>query len=52
MAARWAELSDRCGPLKRLQRQGGHCDCEVLMNVYGHHEVDSVSDGDLPACPH
>jgi len=40
---------------RRLQSQGGFCDCEVLMNVYARPEwlgddPDADPDADPPAC--
>jgi hypothetical protein len=37
--------------LKRLERQGGFCDCEVIMNVYQLYPEDDERFDELP-CPH
>ncbi|PZS25597.1 MAG: hypothetical protein DLM59_19925 [Pseudonocardiales bacterium] len=29
--------------VKRLQRQGGYCDCQVLMDVFRHYPDDDVT---------
>lgn len=36
---------------RRLERQGGYCDCEVIMNVYRHYPEDEDPSAALP-CPH
>lgn len=35
-SARWRQAQPRSMPalLRRLERQGGFCDCEVIMNVF------------------
>ena len=52
---RWSKLwGDRQRPKqfsrRRLERQGGFCDCEVIMNVF-RSDVEDLTDLAAP-CPH